>query len=73
MRLASVAASLGQRPGLVDDNGVNLFHRLQHLGVLDQHAVLRSPSDADHDRHRRGQAQAQGQAMIKTATALTRA
>src|SRR5262249_32648939 len=45
--------ALGQRPGLVDDQRVDLLKPPERLGVLDQHARLRAPSDADHDRHRR--------------------
>ena len=34
--------ALGERAGLVDDHGVDLLHRLEGLGVLDQHAGLRA-------------------------------
>ncbi len=47
--------AFGQRAGLVDDEGVDLFHSFQHFGVPDQHPGLRAPADADHDRHRRRQ------------------
>ena len=45
--------AFGERAGLVDDERVDLFHALQRLGVLDEHARLRAAPDADHDRHRR--------------------
>ena len=52
--------SFGEGAGLVDDQGVDLFHALQRLGILDQHAGVRAAADADHDRHRRGQPQRAG-------------
>ena len=50
--------ALGEGAGLVDDEGVDLLHQLERLGVLDQHAEAGAAADADHDRHRRGQARA---------------
>ena len=52
--------AFGQRAGLVDHQRVDLFHPLQRLGILDQHAGLRAAADADHDRHRRGEAERAG-------------
>ena len=52
--------ALGQRPRLVDHQGVDLFHPLQRFGILDQHAGLRTTPDAHHDRHRRGKAKCAG-------------
>src|SRR5690606_34226726 len=49
--------ALGQRPGLVDEQRVDLLHALERLGVLDQHAGLGAASDADHDRHGRREAE----------------
>ena len=49
--------AFGQRPGLVDDQRVDLLHHLQRLGVPEQHAELGAAAGADHDRHRRGQAE----------------
>ena len=47
--------ALGQRPGLVDDQRVDLLQDFERLGVPDQHAGERAASGADHDRHRRRQ------------------
>ena len=52
--------AFGQRAGLVDHQRVDLFHALERLGVLDQHACLRAAADADHDRHRRGKPERAG-------------
>ena len=52
--------AFGERAGLVDHQRVDLFHALERLGVLDQHAQLRAAADADHDRHRRGQTERAG-------------
>src|SRR3546814_604850 len=53
-------APFGQRPGLVDDERVDLLHSLQGFGILDEDAEPRAPPDADHDRHRRRQSQCAG-------------
>ena len=47
--------ALGQGAGLVDDQGVDLLHQLERLGVLDEHAGARTAAGPDHDRHRRRQ------------------
>ena len=47
--------ALGQRAGLVDDQGVDPLQDLERLGVLDQHAGAGPAAGPDHDRHRRGQ------------------
>ncbi len=52
--------ALGERAGLVDDQGVDLLHDLQRLGVFDQHAQRCALAGADHDRHGRGQPQRAG-------------
>ena len=52
--------ALGERAGLVDDQGVDLLHHLERLGVLDQDAEAGAAADADHDRHGRGQPESTG-------------
>ena len=52
--------AFGERAGLVHHQRVDLFHPLQRLGILDQHAGLGAAADADHDRHRRGETQRAG-------------
>ncbi len=47
----------GHRPGLVQDDGVDLAGGLQHLRPLDQHAHLRAAAGADQQRGRGRQAQ----------------
>ena len=49
--------ALGQRAGLVDDEGVDPLHPLERFRVPDKHAGLGAAADADHDRHRGGEAQ----------------
>ena len=44
-----------QSAGLVDDQRVNFFERLQRFGVLDQDSGVRAAARADHNRHRRGE------------------
>ena len=41
--------ALGERTGLIDHEGVDLFEALKRFGVLDQNAGLRPSPDADHD------------------------
>ncbi len=60
-----------QRARLVDNDRVHLLEPFERCGVLDQHALLRTPAHAHHDRHGRCEASAQGQAMMSTATAAT--
>ena len=72
-RLRSARASLGQRAGLVDDDRIDLLQRLQHFGILDQHAFLRSAATPTMIDIGVASPRAQGQAMISTATALTKA
>ena len=52
--------ALGQRAGLVDDQGVDLAQVLDRGGVAEQHAIRRAAAGGDHDRHRRGQAERTG-------------
>ena len=52
--------ALGQRPGLVDHDGVDFFEGFERLGILDQDSVLRPLASADHDRHRSGETQRTG-------------
>ena len=64
--------AFGQRAGLVDDEGVDLLHPLERLGVLDQHAACAprpTPTMIDIGV---ASPSAQGQAMISTLTAATR-
>ena len=49
--------SLGQRTGLVHDDGVDLMQLLQRFRRLEEHAQLRAAARTDHDRHRRRQSQ----------------
>src|SRR5262249_37618825 len=49
--------ALGERAGLVDNEGVDLFQAFQGLGIFDQYAGLCATADTDHDRHRRGEPQ----------------
>src|SRR3546814_1062749 len=42
-----------QRPGLVDDERVDLLHPFKRLVILDQHTGFGAAPHADHDRHRR--------------------
>ena len=49
--------ALGERAGLVDDQGIDPLEDLERFGVLDQHARGGAAAGADHDRHRRGQPQ----------------
>ncbi len=49
--------ALGQGSGLVDDQGVDLLHDFERLGILGQHSGARASPGADHDRHRRRQAE----------------
>ena len=48
--------ALRQRAGLVDHQGVDLFHMLKRFRVLDKNAGLCASSDTNHDRHRSGEA-----------------
>ena len=48
--------TLSQGARLVDDEGVNLLHPLQRLGIFDQHASLCATANSNHNRHRRCQA-----------------
>ena len=50
----------GQRPGLVDDQGIDLRKAFERLGILYQHASLRATPGRGHDRHRRRQAERAG-------------
>ena len=50
----------GDRPGLVEDDRVELLGRLQRLGRADEDAVAGALAGADHDRQRRGQAEGAG-------------
>src|SRR3546814_9438280 len=52
--------AFGQRPGLVDDEGVDLLHPFKRLGIFDQHAGFGATPHADHDRHRRREAERAG-------------
>ena len=52
--------ALGQGPGLVDDQGVDLLHQLERFGVLDEDPGVRAAPGADHDRHRRRQSERAG-------------
>ena len=64
--------ALGQRAGLVDDQGVDLLQALQRLGVLDQHAGCAprpTPTMIDIGV---ASPSAHGQAMISTDTAAIR-
>src|SRR3546814_8318851 len=49
--------AFGQRPGLVDDERVDLLHPFKRLGILDQHPGFGAAPHADHDRHRRCEAE----------------
>jgi len=44
--------SLGERPGLIDDERINLFHMLERFGRLDENASTSPLPYAHHDRHR---------------------
>src|ERR1700694_3150417 len=52
--------SLGQRAGLVDDQGVDALHRFQRLRVAYQYADTGALSDAHHDAHGCGEPQSAG-------------
>ena len=49
--------ALGDRPGLVEHDGVELVRGLERGAVADQDAVLGALAGADHDRRRRRQAE----------------
>ena len=55
--LLHLRLALGQRPGLVDHQRVDLLHQLERFGVLDEHAFLCPAPDADDDGYRCGEAQ----------------
>ena len=52
--------ALGQRAGLVHDQGVHLAQNLDGLGIAEQHARASSLAGRHHDRHRRREAQGTG-------------
>ena len=52
--------ALGERAGLVDDDGVDLLHDLERLGALDQDACLGAAAGGHHDGDRRGEAERTG-------------
>ena len=52
--------ALGDRAGLVEDDGVDRGHPLQRLGVADEDAGLGAAAGRDHDRDRRRQAERAG-------------
>ena len=58
--IRDLGPALGQRAGLVEDDGRDRVGRLQALSALDQDAVLGALARPDHDRRRRGQAQGAG-------------
>ena len=43
---------LGDRAGLIEDNGIDCIHRLEALGTLDEDALLGPYAGPDHDRGR---------------------
>jgi len=49
--------ALGQRAGLVDDQGIDLAHGLDGRRVAEQHAMGGGLAGGDHDRHGCGQPQ----------------
>jgi hypothetical protein len=49
--------ALGERAGLIHDDGRYLFHSLEGFRILDQNSSLSAAADADHDGHRRSQAE----------------
>src|SRR5690348_11652885 len=49
-----------QRAGFVDDESVDLFERLECLGITDQDADVSAAPGADHDRHRSGKTEGTG-------------
>lgn len=48
--------ALGQGPGLVDHQGVDLLQSFECFGVLDQDAIAGSATNPDHDGHGCGKA-----------------
>ena len=49
--------AFGQRAGLVDDKGIDLFERLKGFSIFDQNTGVRATTGAHHDRHRRSQSE----------------
>jgi len=49
--------AFGQRPGLVDDQRIDLLHDFQGLGVLDENSSQSAAPGSNHDRHGRRQAE----------------
>ena len=49
--------AVGERAGLVEDDGLDAVGGLQRVAALDQDAALRALAGADHDGGRRGQTQ----------------
>ena len=52
--------ALGQGPRLVDDEGVDLAHDLDGLGVLEEHPQGGPLAGGDHDRHGRRESEGAG-------------
>ena len=48
-RLGQLRLALGQGAGLVDDEGIELLHQLERLGVAHQNPGLGAAPGADHD------------------------
>ncbi len=48
--------ALGQRPGLVEHDGIGLGETFERITVADENPERRGAAAADHHRHRRGQA-----------------
>ncbi len=46
--------AFGQRPGLVDDDGIDQSEPLERRGIAHQHAGMRAAPGGDHDGDRRG-------------------
>ncbi len=57
---ADLGLALGEGSGLIDDQRVDLFHRLQGFRVADQDALPGAAAGAHHDGHGRSQAEGTG-------------